>query len=74
MPSRPTPEDLIDASKAIPIPAVQIWWSREYQRYIAVAPAFAGVFGLGNTFSAAAIQLDDALAEWVEESRKEKTE
>jgi predicted RNase H-like HicB family nuclease len=61
-----SPLELIDATKAIPIPAVQIWWSREYQTYIATAPALAGVFGVGPTFSEAARCLEDALAHWVE--------
>lgn len=64
-----TPEELIDASKPLPIPAVQIFWSREHRRYLAVAPAVAGFFGLGETFTEAARALEDALAHYAESDR-----
>lgn len=60
------PEEIIDATKSRPIPAVEIWWSREYQRYIATAPVIAGVFGMGPSFAEAARCLEDALAAWIE--------
>lgn len=57
-----TPEEIIDAAKALPIMAVQIFWSREHLCFIAIAPVYAGVIGYGPSFSAAAFMLEQNLS------------
>jgi predicted RNase H-like HicB family nuclease len=51
-------EELIDATKHIPVPAAQVWWSREYQCYLATAPAVPAAIATGSTISEAAHNLD----------------
>ncbi len=64
MTETPTAEQMLDALRSTPIPAVQIWWSREWHCYIASAPAMAGVVAVGNTIPDAAEALQIAIDAW----------